>query len=181
MRSNRERLFDQFATARAKLASEARWYFANSSPGTLSLEFKYRDELRPARVANSACEVPVLDHIANAQVFDGEHGVSINVPARRLMCMVSALTGHLEVLPRKGSGGLTPPLRAFCTAAEFALRSPEPLSRPLEILRVIHRNALRVGEKHFKPNIDTNSRPSFRLRRISEVADDKGVPVTIGP
>ncbi len=157
-----------------------RRYLVHPNPSPLSLEFEDVDKLRPPSIGYCPGEV-VLDHVAYPKVFHRDHGVPINVVPRRLVCVVLALPGDLEVLFGNGSCSLLASLRALLTLTVFALCSPKLLGRTPEALRVLDRLAFGVGQEHLEANIQANGwAVFFRLRRICKLTDDEHVPMSIG-
>jgi hypothetical protein len=122
----------------------------------------------------------VVDQATDVKVFDHDKGVAINVRPRRLVRMVLALTSNLEVPLRNVASGLLASLGAFLTPRSLALRPPEVLPRAAIVARVLNRPAFGIREKDLETNVETNGGTVSFLRRFSEIADDKDVPVPIG-
>src|SRR5215207_652282 len=117
----------------------------NSS--TLSLEIEHVDEARPPCIGDRSREVMVLDHAANVEVFNRNDGVAVNVALCRLVSMVLALAGDLEVTLRNLACHLLAPLRALLTPRHLALCSPELLLGVAIAARVLDHLAFGVCKK----------------------------------
>jgi hypothetical protein len=185
MGSDREGFLHNLPAFRTKLRGEVRRYLVHSATGAFSLEAEDVDELRPPRIAYGPREVVVLDHVAYSQVLDGDHGVLIDVLAGRLVRVVLAMAGDLEVLLRDRPGRLLVPLRTLLATRKLALCPPESLHRTAETPWVLDHLSLGVGGEDLEANVDAHGGrfpgEATLLGRISEVADDEHVPVTIGP
>ncbi len=162
-----ERLLDDLAAVEAPLRSKMRRYFHDSCPGAFSLEREYVNECGPTRVRDSVSEMVVLEHVLDPEVLDGDEGVAVNVTPSRLVRVVLALAGDLEVLFRGPLGRLTAPVRSFLPAGRLALRNPKFPLGLLEAARVLDRLAFGVGKEHLEANVDPNSGtvPLLRYRR----------------
>ncbi len=180
MSPDRKRFLDDLAAIEAPLRSEVRRYFDNSCSSFFRFEREYVDEGRPPRVGDGLCKVVVLEHILDAQVFDGDEGISVNVSAGRFMGVVLALAGDLEVLFGRLARRLLLPVRALFATGRLALRSPELLLGVLETARILDRVPVGVGNKDLEPNIKSNSISLAFVGSISQVADDKYVPMPVG-
>src|SRR5215203_1076044 len=161
MGPDRERFLHDLPAVRAELRGEVRRYLVHPATGAFSLEAEDVDELRPPRVADGPCKVVVLDYVAHSQVLHGENGVLVDVLAGRLVGMVLALAGDLEVLLSDRPGRLLVPPGALLAARNLALRPPESFRRTPETPRVLDHLSLGVGCEDLEPNVDATAGPSF--------------------
>src|SRR5215212_2139351 len=123
----------------------------------------------------------VRRYVVHPQVLHGENGVLVDVLAGRLVGMVLALAGDLEVLLSDRPGRLLVPPGALLAARNLALRPPESFRRTPETPRVLDHLSLGVGCEDLEPNVDAHGGSILRLWRLPEGADDENVPVPIGP
>src|SRR5215208_3591202 len=126
MGPDRERFLHDLPAVRAELRGEVRRYLVHPATGAFSLEAEDVDELRPPRVADGPCKVVVLDYVAHPQVLHGENGVLVDVLAGRLVGMVLALAGDLEVL-------LSDPWPPSCASGSPS-RGEKPCAAPAGVL-----------------------------------------------
>lgn len=153
MRPDRGGLLHNLPAIRAQLRGEVRRYLVDPNPSTLGLEFEDVDKLRPPSVGYCPGEVVVLDHVAYPKIFQRYYCVPINVVARRLVRVVLALPGDLEVLFGNGSCSLLASPRALLAPTELALCSPELLGRTPEASGVLDSLAFGVGQEHLEADI----------------------------
>jgi hypothetical protein len=177
---DRERLLNDLNAVKAPLRGESRRHFDN--PYSSFFRFEYEDVLegRPTRVCDGASKVAVLEHILDSQVLNRNKGVPIHVVPRRLVRVVLALAGYSEVDLRRLPSRLAPAVGAFLSTRHLALRPPEFLRRPLEATRVLSGVALRVGDEVREANVKADGSTIPFLRCISEIANDKDIPVPVG-
>jgi hypothetical protein len=177
---DRERLLNDLATVKAPLRGQVRRHF--DYPYSSFFRFEYEDvlESKPTRVRDGVSKVAVLEHIRDSQVLNRDEGVSIHVVPRRLVRVVLALAGDLEVNLGHLPSSLAPAVGAFLSTRRLALRPPECLRRPPEAARVLSRVAIRVGDEVRKANVKADGRTISFLRCISEIAYDQDIPVPVG-
>lgn len=181
MRSDRERLlYDLLLALEAPLRGKVRRHFHNSCSGTLSLEHEYILESGPTRVGDGLGKVVVLEHISDPQVLDRYEGVGVNVLPSRLVGVVLALAGDLEVLFCCLPGRFVTAIRTLPASRRFALCPPELLLRLLETTRVLDCVPVRVGHEVFEPNVQADTRTVSLLGHVPKIADDEDVPMAVG-
>jgi hypothetical protein len=122
----------------------------------------------------------VVNHTADVEVFDRDEGVPIHVRPRRLVRMVLALAGDLEMSLGDMPRSLLAPLGALLPSAELALRPPELLLGAAIAARVFDNLAFGVCKKDLEANVEANGGTVSFLRRFSEITDDEHVPAPIG-
>lgn len=123
----------------------------------------------------------VSDHVGNVQVFNGDNGVAINVPLRRIVQKVFALTSNLEVTLGNVACGLLSSAGALLTTRELTLCPSELLLRLPVAAWVLDRLATRICEKDLEANVEANGGTVSFIRCVSEITDNKHVPMPIGP
>lgn len=177
---DRERLPNDLATLEAPLRGEARRHSDDSATSFFRFEAENVLESRPTRVGDGFGEMAVLEHIRYSQVLDGDEGISVNVRPSRLVGVVFALAGDLEVLTGRLLRRFATTARTLLSAGRLALRSPELLLGPPEAARVLDCVPIGVGDEVPQSNVEADRIAVPLLGRISHMADNKDVPMTVG-
>ena len=100
----------------------------------------------------------VLEHVRDAQLFEGEAFLGVNDPATRLMQKVTAAVGDLLVRPRYLDALLCAVLRALLLAREASLFTLEPLFGAPERLERLCHSPIGRGEIVLEPKIKSGKR-----------------------
>jgi hypothetical protein len=177
---DRKRLLNNLIALEAPLRRVAWRYFHNPRPSFFRFEHEDVLESGPARVRDGASEMAVLDHVLDLEILNGDEGVSVNVVPSRLVGVVLALAGDLEVLFCGFLGRLATAIRTSLSPCGFALRPPESLLRFLETARVLDRTTVGVRDKMSKTYVQSDCIALALLWRIANVADDEDVPMSVG-
>jgi hypothetical protein len=110
----------------------ARRYFDDSHPSFFRFELEYVDEGRPTRIGDGAGEMAILEHVLDPEILNSDEGVGIDVPPSRLVGVVLALAGDLEMLLGSLLRRFVAAVGALLSPCGLALRSPQSLGGPLE-------------------------------------------------
>lgn len=180
MSPNGERLLNDLPAAKAPLACEMRRYFNNPYPSLFRFEYEDILEGGPTCVSDALSQTVVLQHVANPQVFDCDEGIAINVMPGRLVRVVLALTGDLEVLTGRLLRCFAAAARTLLAACGLALRPPELLVPFPKTARVLDRVAIGVRDEVRESDIQPDRRAVLFLPRLTEITDDEDIPVPVG-
>lgn len=180
MSPDRKRLLNNLFTLETPLRSKTRRHFHNPATGAFSLETEDILECGPTRVGNRLSEMMVLEHIGHAQVFNGDEGVTINVRPGRLVRVVLTLAGDLEMLAGRLLGRFAAAVGTLRAPRRLALQPAKLLRATFETARVLDGVPVRVGDEVSESDIKAHSITFALCGRVSEVRDDKHVPMTVG-
>jgi hypothetical protein len=89
----------------------------------------------------------VFEHVSDTEVFDGDEGVGVYVLPSRLVRVVLALAGDLEVLLGCLFRRLVMAMGTLLATSGFSLGSPQSLGGPLEAAWVLDSLPFGVGDK----------------------------------
>src|SRR5579872_1983618 len=153
MRTDRQRLRNQFTAPETSLRSEARRHSHHLAGGSRSLLRQQREKRTPTRILNALGQTKVAAHPPHTQVFHTEAGVPIHIGTGRLVQEVPTLTGDLQMGLGDVAGCLVPSPTALLATAERPLLPAKRLLGHSIPTRVLDRVALAVGQQDLQSHI----------------------------
>ena len=183
MRTDTEGLLNKLPTVTACLGREARVHSDHLMTSSLSLIFKDIEKRTPTGIANGFCEMVVLDHPTDIEVFNHDMVIVIAILLSRLEMEVTALPLDLEMCLGSVASGLVIAFAALLAAAHLPLLAPQRLLAFTVVAWVRNRVPLAIRQERFQSDID----PDLRMRTCRRAmfslwvcfTDDECVPVTI--
>ena len=166
MRTNRERLVNQFSAVATCLGGETWVHSDHLMSSTRSLGFKDFKELTPRGVQDGLRPVMVLDHIGDLKVLYRDTVILLGVRLCHLEMVIAALTIDLEMGLGYVFGGLAAASTAFVATAHRTLLAPERALRGAIEAWVLYRVALAVGQETLQSHINPD---------VSMCARDRGM------
>jgi hypothetical protein len=177
-------LLYECATLVACLCGEARIHSNHLMSGTCSLGFKDSEKRAPGGIHDGFREVVVLDHVANAQILNGNVMVLLSILSGNFEMMISTLATDLQVRFCHIASSFPPSLGAFLASRKLTLFAPQDLTRGTIKARVRNSMAFRVSEERLQPNVNADVRMSTGRREVFGFlycfTHNQGIPVPIG-
>ena len=183
MSTNRQGLLNKLPTLAACLCREARVDSSHSMTNSCSLVFEDVEKRAPTGVHDALCQMMVLDHVGDSQVFNRNQLIALGVRFSCLKMMVAALSIDLEMCLRGVLRGFTAAVAAFLASAHNALLPSQcALGCAIEA-RVLNRVSLAISQKRLQSNINTDvgmrTGRRFMLAVWKYLTHDERIPVSI--
>ncbi len=183
MRTDTEGLSNKLPTMTACLCREARVHSDHLMTSSLSLIFKDIEKRTPTGIANGFCEMVILDHPTDIEVFNHDMVIVIGILLSRLVMEVTALPLDLEMCLGSVASGLAIALAALLAAAHLPLLAPQRLLAFAVVAWVRNRVPFAIRQERFQSDIDPDIRMRTGRRAMFSLwvcfTDDECVPVTI--
>jgi hypothetical protein len=156
MRPSRERFLDRFTTVRAILTGVLRGSHNCRNPIYLAEILNPSSKFTPCCITDRLSQVPILDHVANPQVFQCHEVVRLHSAPCSFYCKVSTLALKFQMCFSQALDCFTSILGIFDFFRGSALRSFEALLSPPQMSRIFNSIAIRIGvevvQSHINPN-----------------------------
>ena len=165
----RQRLTLYRTTSTALLASVLRINSDDRATGSFGLVGKHRVEQSQAHVIGRARQVPIGEHKAKGQFFDGDQGVVLGQPVGGFVPEVFALVGDSLMQPRQLLALLVPPARKSLLAREGAIGASQLGQRRLELARGVYQRPIRQGQGPVQADINTDRFAVLPWRRLHAI------------
>lgn len=162
-----------FATLRTEFGGrEETVHVEDRTTRPLGFVAEEHDELTPTGVGDRLCQLAILDHALDVQVFQADSPVLVDQLAAQLVVEVSPLIGDPFVVDGQPMSSFRPAVRALLLAAQSALSNLEtPLCSP-QVLGGFHLVALGCGDEIDQPQVDAeHSGPGAGIVKLDLTLD----------
>jgi hypothetical protein len=135
------------------------------TPSFYRFDFKPLSQVSPASVHDALGQVPVVNHVSDMQIFDGDHVVGCNQCARQLVQKIFPPVLRPLVLPLQQHHSLATAIATFLPTRYSPLNHAQlGLVRPIP-LRVLYLVPVARGEQTRNTYVDSNA-PSCCGKRL---------------
>jgi hypothetical protein len=187
MGTYRETFLYDFPTSMAFLRCEASRNLYHLMTSPRSLISKYLDKGSPTGIGNTLCQMMILEHAVDIQVFYADAFIALCVGFGGLEEEVAALAFDFEM----GFGAIARCLASspapLLASAELALLAAQSVLTIAVIARIGNRRAVGINQEVFQADIEANSRMGAGSRcflvgfLFCRLTDNKSIPVAVSP
>jgi hypothetical protein len=156
MRALTQRLLDSLTTAAAVLRGEARRDSYHGNAMHLPIIADPGEELPPTGIADTLCQMVILDQVGNLQVFKGHHVARLDKRPCRLGGKVFTLPLDLEIAFCQAFDGFLAVLGPLDFAGDTPMQALQALLCFPQIARIGNRLPVAIGIEGFQPNINAD-------------------------